>query len=146
MVAGERIDGRCLCGAVGFSAALKDAGMGVCHCGQCRRWTSGVFMYLSILPESLELTGARSLGVFRSSEIAERGFCATCGTSIFWRLHDGSQIDVSAQALDEPSRFPFKTEVFFDDKPSNYAFANETRKLTNAESAALGRPRERADG
>lgn len=146
MAAGERVSGRCLCGAVSFAATLKDGGMGVCHCGQCRRWTSGVFMYLSILPETLEITGRDSLAGYRSSNIAERGFCRTCGTSLFWRLHDGSQIDVSAQALEDPSRFPFETEVFFDDKPSNYAFANATTKLTSAASAALGQPRERASG
>jgi hypothetical protein len=137
-MAEERVSGRCLCGAVSFAATLKDGSMHVCHCAMCRRWTGGVLMYLSVAPDSFSVTkGEAELSVYRSSEAAERGFCKACGSSLFWRLHDGSQIDVSAQSVDDSSRFPFESEIFIDDKPSNYAFANPTRKLTSAESAAL---------
>jgi hypothetical protein len=133
MAAGERIDGRCLCGAARFSAELSDGFMSVCHCGMCRRWTSGVFMSLAVKPESLRLEDEAAFGLFASSAEAERGFCRTCGSPLFWRARDGSSADVSVQAVDDPSRFPFELEIYLDEKPGNYDFANRTRRLTGAQ-------------
>ena len=132
-MAGERISGRCLCGAARFSAVLSDGFMSVCHCGMCRRWTSGVFMSLAVKPASLSLDDDRAFRRFASSARAERGFCATCGSPLFWRALDGSSADVSVQAVEDPSRFPFELEIYMDEKPHNYDFASDRRRLTGAE-------------
>ena len=42
---------------------------------------------------------------FASSNIAERGFCATCGTPLFYRQFDGSTIELMAGTLDAPDAF-----------------------------------------
>ena len=133
MAAGERIEGGCLCGAATFRATLVDGTMSACHCAMCRRWTSGPFMSLAVSPESLALGDEAAFGVFRSSAEAERGFCRTCGSTLFWRTIDGSGADVSAQAVDDPGRFPFATEIYVEEKPSHYAFAQVGRRMTGAE-------------
>jgi hypothetical protein len=51
-------------------------------------------------------------------------------------VRDGSLIAVSAHAFDDASQFPFEVEIYVDEKPSNYAFANPTRKMTGAEVIA----------
>jgi hypothetical protein len=43
-------------------------------------------------------------GVFKSSEAVERGFCAACGTPLFFRYLDKDRISVSLGSLDDPSR------------------------------------------
>ena len=43
-------------------------------------------------------------GVFRSSEAAERGFCAQCGTPLFFRYVDKDRLALSLGSLDDPSR------------------------------------------
>ena len=43
-----------------------------------------------------------SLGVWNSSDWAERLFCKTCGTSIGYRMKDGGFVTISAFAFDEP--------------------------------------------
>jgi hypothetical protein len=43
-------------------------------------------------------------GVFKSSEAVERGFCAECGTPLFFRYVDKDRISVSLGSLDDPSR------------------------------------------
>lgn len=133
MAAGERIDGRCLCGAATFRATLDDGAMSACHCEMCRRWTSGPFLSLAIRPDSLVFGDDGAVGVYRSSAEAERGFCRTCGSTLFWRAVDGSSADVSAQLVDAPGRFPFATEIYVEDKPANYAFAQVGRRMTGAE-------------
>ncbi len=43
---------------------------------------------------------------------------------------------VSAQAFDDPAQFKFVSEIFIDDNPGNFAFANNTHKMTGAEFIA----------
>jgi hypothetical protein len=43
-------------------------------------------------------------GVFRSSEVVERGFCRDCGTPLFYCYHDRGRISVALGSLDDPSR------------------------------------------
>ncbi|KAB0682112.1 GFA family protein [Aureimonas leprariae] len=108
--------------------------MGVCHCGMCRRWSGGVFMAVEC--ESLEIGDEAALGVYRSSEYGERVFCRTCGSSLFWRMQDGSHVAACLSAFDDPSRFRFTSEIYIDEKPATYAFANDTRKMTGSEFLA----------
>ena len=42
---------------------------------------------------------------YRSSPIARRGFCATCGTSLTWESDDGEDMDLTVASFDAPGRF-----------------------------------------
>ena len=131
----ESLPGRCLCGAVRFTARPKKPEMDVCHCEMCRRWSGGAWMTVECEPDiAFETDGA--LGIYGSSGHAERGFCTQCGTSLFWRMRDGSLLTVSAQVFDDPMQFRFVSEIFIDHKPPNYSFANATQKKTAAEIMA----------
>lgn len=137
--------GGCLCGAVRFTATPEKPEMSVCHCDMCRRWTSSVFMGVGV-GDSLKLEGNPKLGVFKSSAYGERVFCPACGSSLFWRMQDGSHVEVAAQAFDDPSGLTLTKEVFIDAKPEGYAFANDTKKLTGAQLFAMMSEGAQADG
>lgn len=77
------------------------------------------------------------LGVYESSDYGERCFCKKCGTSLMWRMKDGSHYSMSAHAFYDPSIFKFTKEIFVDDQPTNYAFANATKRLTGAQVIAM---------
>ena len=47
-----------------------------------------------------------------------------------------ASLALSAGALDDQSRLALTTEIFIDEKPLYYAFANETKKMTGAEVVA----------
>ncbi len=130
-----QLDGRSLCGAVRFTARPRAVEMDVCHCGMCRRWTGGVFMGVEC-GTSVEVEDPQTLGVYVSSEHAERVFCRTCGSSLFWRMRDGSVTAVSAQAFDDPATFPFEKEIFVEEQPDNYRFAGERVRMTGVEAIA----------
>ncbi|GGD88070.1 aldehyde-activating protein [Aureimonas endophytica] len=130
----ETLSGGCLCGAVRFGARLAKREMGVCHCGMCRRWSGGVFMAVEV--EHLDIADETKLGVYRSSDYGERVFCVVCGSSLFWRMQDGSTTVVSYQAFDRTADFSFETEIFIDEKPAAYEFANHTKKMTGAQFVA----------
>ncbi|WP_062229272.1 GFA family protein [Aureimonas frigidaquae] len=127
--------GGCLCGAVRFTATPAKLEMDVCHCGMCRKWSGGVFMCVPCGTDVAVEDGA-SLKSFASSQWGERVFCGNCGTSLFWRMQDGSATMVSLHAFDDGTPFRFAEEIFIDEKPGLYAFANDTRKLTGAQVMA----------
>ncbi len=99
--------GGCLCGAVRYEAEayLNDAYY--CHCRMCPR-SSGTPAALAvyIVPGTLRYLAGRPR-FYRSSELGQRGFCATCGSRLVWATADGSHPDwtsLDAGCLDEPAR------------------------------------------
>ena len=81
----------------------------------------------------VEFEGKDYISVFESSEWAERGFCSRCGTHLFYRLKQSGQVIAPAGLFSDQSGFTFDHQVFIDEKPDYYEFANETRDMTGAE-------------
>jgi len=81
----------------------------------------------------------KTLKWYRSSDWAERGFCGTCGSSLFYRLvEDPSKMSVCVGAVNNmPSDVEITKEFFIDKKPAFYNFEGEREKLTGAEVFAL---------
>jgi hypothetical protein len=127
--------GRCLCGAVRFAFEAKKHDVEVCHCGMCRRWTGGPQLGLAH-DGAVSFEGAEHIGVYASSDWAERTFCKVCGTSLYWRIRGTDEYSFCAGTLDDESGLELSTEIFIDEKPAYYAFANETKKLTAKEAMA----------
>jgi hypothetical protein len=136
MAAGDKpLSGSCLCGAVRFSARPEKLEMDVCHCGMCRKWSGGTFM--AVPCGEVKVVDEAALGVYPSSDWAERVFCRSCGSSLFWRLRGrGGPVAVSMQSFDDLSPFTFAEEIFIDEKPSLYAFAGERPRKTGAQVVA----------
>lgn len=129
--------GQCLCGAVRVTARLERPAMGACHCGMCRKWGGGPLLAVECR-EQIEFQGDERIGLYDSSVWAQRGFCTQCGTHLFYRLKDLSVYALPTGLLDGSENFIFDHEVCIDRKPSNYDFANETRKMTESEMFANG--------
>jgi hypothetical protein len=84
--------------------------------------------------------GGENISVFSSSEWAERGFCSRCGTNLFYRIKGSGQYIMSAGLFDDDKAFVFDNQVFIDEKPSYYSFANKTEDMTGAEVFAKYAP------
>ena len=136
---GQVLSGGCLCGAVRFTAAPKVHEIGVCHCSMCRKWSAGPFFAIDC-GNTVKFEDTASLGVFRSSEWAERCFCKNCGSTLFYRLVGKDMYFGSAEAFDDRSGMSFTTQVFIDEKPPYYDFANKTDVMTGAEVFAAFAP------
>ncbi|MEL6371311.1 MAG: GFA family protein [Pseudomonadota bacterium] len=134
--------GQCLCGTVKYKAHLKNNQMDACHCRMCQRNVGGPLM--AINANTLDVVaGEAYLGAYQSSDWASRYFCKRCGSSLFWKMKDGSFISINAGSLDDQSDLEFTTEIFIDEKPPHYSFAEDTKKMTGAEViAAFSAPSE----
>jgi hypothetical protein len=116
---------------VRFRAEGVHVNFSACHCEMCRRWGSGP--YLSTGVQSIAFEGEENVGRYRSSDWAERGFCAKCGTSLFYRLTGPDHYILSISAFDDQERWQMSSQIFTDEKPDFYDFANRTRMMTGAE-------------
>lgn len=113
--------GHCLCGEISFHGSYDAShGLKACHCGQCRRW-SGHY-WAAILPRSLEIRGEPRW--YRASDFARRGFCGTCGSSLFWQRDGSDIIDVAAGAIDSPTGLHLLGHIFVADKGDYYDIAD----------------------
>ena len=128
------LSGGCSCGKVRFTAALSGDEMDACHCSICRKWAGGPFMCVQVA--DVAFADEASLGVWNSSDWAERLFCRACGTPMMYRLKSGGMTVASAFIWDAPLSLPLKTEIFVDEKPATYAFADVPNQMTGAEVMA----------
>ncbi len=130
---GERtnLTGRCLCGAVKFTAEGVPHEVGACDCTMCQRWSGGPAIAVKVAGMAFE--GEENLIKFRSSDWAERGFCGTCGSNLFYRIVETDEYYVKVGVFDDPSRFKLASQIFIDEKPDYYDFANETKMMTGEE-------------
>lgn len=124
--------GKCLCGCVSIRLRESKPSVGACHCSVCRKWGGGPFLSVEG-HETPEIEGLEHVSVYASSEWAERGFCARCGSHLFYRLKSAPFYAVSAGLFAESGNWPFKLQVFIDEKPANYSFAERTKTMTGEE-------------
>lgn len=82
---------------------------------------------------SVEVENEAAIGSYQSSEWAQRQFCKKCGTVLFYKLINHNYFSVSVEAFDESEKFTLTTEIFIDEKPASYEFANDTKKMTGEE-------------
>lgn len=132
MASVSKRQGRCLCGAVSFTAERSGNNVGACHCGMCRRWSGGPLMAVDCGVD-VAIDGEENLTVFDSSDWAERGFCNQCGSNLFYRLKETGQFMVLIGIFDNQDDIVFDHQVFIDEKPTYYEFKNKTKDLTGAE-------------
>lgn len=122
------VQGSCLCGQVSFELSGKLRPVIFCHCQQCRK-TSGHFVAATAVnAEQLQMSTDAGLAWYRSSDIAERGFCRACGSSLFWRPDHGEYISVMAGALESPTGTQACEHIFTDDAGDYYKLTDDLPK------------------
>lgn len=100
-MSGTEITGGCQCGAVRY--ALGEAPKAeFCHCRMCQRATGGIFGALASLPRTSFRWTTGEPGLFASSNVATRAFCAACGTPLTFAYNDSGNMDVTIGSLDDP--------------------------------------------
>jgi hypothetical protein len=100
------LTGGCQCGAVRYAVYAEPTGASVCHCRMCQKAFGNYFAPLAgVRPADFAWTRGAP-GIFRSSEIVERGFCRDCGTPLSFRYTIKDRISFSLGSLDDPARVP----------------------------------------
>jgi len=138
---GIKGSGHCLCGAVRFTAKNMSKNAGACHCTTCRKWGGGPFLAVDCGTD-VTFEEERTISIYNSSQWAERGFCHQCGSHLYYRIKGNGQYIMPVGLFDDDGVFVFDHQVFIDEKPSFYCFANETHDMTGPEVFAKFAPPE----
>jgi hypothetical protein len=123
------IHGRCLCGAVTFRVEPPLRDVIACHCTQCRK-SSGHFWAATSAPmDRIHLDRTDSLTWFQSSDTARRGFCAVCGSSLFWEPVGEGRLAIAAGALDGDTGVTLTKHIFCAEKGDYYDIADDLPQI-----------------
>jgi hypothetical protein len=130
----KKLTGKCMCGAVAFEFIADKMKITACHCGQCRAWSGHYWASINAPFDTLRIrTGEESLGWFRSSGYARRGYCTACGSALFWhgdKLDDYKhRIAIGAGSLDAPTGAAMAEHIFVVDKGDYYDIADGLPQL-----------------
>ncbi len=93
-----------MCGGVRYQTSDELRPVLNCHCERCRRIT-GHFMAASGCRRSrLDLKTDDTLRWYEPAPGVAYGFCAVCGSTLFWRTDDDPDwISICAGTLDRPT-------------------------------------------
>lgn len=120
-----RATGGCLCGGVRFEVRGPLRDVVNCHCGQCRRTHGHIAAYTSAARGDVVLTSESTLKWYRSSAMARRGFCDTCGASLFWEPEGESRLAIAAGCLDKPTGLKTIGHGHVDDASDYYEITDD---------------------
>jgi len=112
--------GTCLCGGVRYAINGPLRPVIFCHCEQCRRSSGHHVAATACRAGDLAFTADETLTWYRSSTVAERGFCRRCGGNLFYRSRGREYVSVMAGSLDTPTGLRAIAHIFVDRKSDYY--------------------------
>ena len=131
------IPGRCLCGVVGITVSAMKPLVDVCHCSMCQRWGG---MFAGVQGDGFTVDGRENVTVYASSDWAERAFCRTCGSNLWFRFLPSDHHSFLAGLFDftpeQAERLAIEQQIFVDEKPAWYDLAQNTPMKTGEEIVA----------
>jgi hypothetical protein len=94
--------GGCQCGRIRYEAAGEPNQSDICECRMCQRACGGLVSGFA----QFDADKVRWLGPepkrFRSSSVADRGFCPDCGTALTYRYLPKGTVSITLASLDDP--------------------------------------------
>lgn len=113
------MNGSCLCGHVRFDITGPLLGKAsACHCTQCRKQSGHHWASANVATDDLQVLG--DVTWYEATNAAKRGFCARCGSMLFWKAHDEDQISFSLGCLDDEGGIRLQRHIFTADKGDYY--------------------------
>lgn len=117
--------GSCLCGRVGFVVTGELGEIDACHCTQCRKSSGHYFVSTSVPRSRLVVTGGENVTWYQSSARVRRGFCATCGSPLFWDPPGKDSTGIAMGAFDTPTGARLALHIFVAEKGDYYDITDE---------------------
>ena len=98
------MEGGCACGRIRFAAEVDTFDAELCHCRMCQRATGSVSIAFKNMKKA-DVAWESEPDWYRSSPIAQRPYCAACGTSLGFAHPDSENLDLTVASFDDPARF-----------------------------------------
>ena len=121
--------GSCLCGGVKFITKSFHRNIFNCHCVQCMKTHGNFAAYTNLKDLNVKFLTKRTLGWFKSSKKAQRGFCKKCGASIFFKMNKSDNISISAGVFDKSLKVRTTRNIFIKNRLKYYKLDNSIPKF-----------------
>ncbi len=115
------MQGSCLCGLIRYELTGATRSVVACHCTQCRKTSGHYVAATQVADDDLTINGVDHLTWFKSSAKAQRGFCKTCGSQLFWRAFGTGMTSVMAGTLDGATGLIMDQQIMVAHKGDYYA-------------------------
>ncbi|MEM7426288.1 MAG: GFA family protein [Pseudomonadota bacterium] len=129
----ETYRGGCLCGAVLYEIEGPLRSVVGCHCVQCRKTSGHHVAATQGDADKLRITGGERLTWYRSSPEAERGFCADCGSNLFWRRIGNPMISIFAGTLQDGHGLTMECHIHADTPGAHYVISDGLPQIDQSE-------------
>jgi hypothetical protein len=93
-----------MCGSVRYVAEVEPINQRICHCRLCQRAIGAAFN-ARLLFQAQDVQVSGEVVTANSSPDMVRGFCPSCGTSIFTHRASNGRMSLTAGSLDDPAQF-----------------------------------------
>ncbi len=117
--------GSCLCGAVRFSVSEPLSPPDACHCTACRKSSGHYFVSTDVPRAALSIEGEAAVSWYQSSENIRRGFCRTCGATLFWDPMHRDWMAIAMGAFEAPTHVHIKMHIFVSEKGDYYDITDD---------------------
>lgn len=128
--------GSCLCGAVHYTVSSTLRPVVACHCTQCRKTSGHHVAATAAAREAITIRG--QVTWYESSPEAKRGFCAICGSNLFWD-RGGDRISIFAGSLDGDPELDFAGHIYCAQKGSYYEIPSDQAQAAENDPAITKR-------
>jgi hypothetical protein len=100
------ITGGCQCGRLRYRINGPITNIHLCHCRMCQKAVGNAFATIGVTQKTSVDYVHGTPSWFRSSMHVQRGFCASCGTPLFYADDTSDTLGIMIGALDQPADFP----------------------------------------
>ena len=130
-------NGGCLCGEVRYEVKGPLRDIVNCHCSMCQKLHGNFGPHTKARKINIKITTNHGLGWYKTSEIAQRGFCRKCGSSLFWEPFNLDATGIIAGSLDGPTGLKTMGHIFVGEKPDFYEITDNNPQFIYSSDGQL---------
>ena len=123
------LNASCLCKGIDMKIKGEFRPIINCHCIQCLKTHGNYAAYTSVLEENITYKSKNTLKWFISSTKAKRGFCKTCGSSVFFKKFGSKAIHISAGLFKNPTKLKTASHIFTSNMRDYYKITDNLPKF-----------------
>lgn len=129
--------GSCLCGAVQYEVRGPLRDVVNCHCSMCQRLHGGFGPHSKARKTNISVTKSDGLAWYKTSDIAQRGFCRVCGSGLFWEPFELDATGILAGTLDGSTGLKTIGHIFVGEKADFYQIDDELPSFDSSSNGEL---------
>jgi hypothetical protein len=119
------ITGSCCCGKIAYTAKAVEP-LWYCHCQQCRKITGHYMAAAQVNLSNIEIEGEPKWHYV--SALSRHGFCADCGSQVFWRNDNNDFLSITGGSIDGASNLKVAGHVFVGEKGDYYEISGDEKR------------------